>query len=325
MLLYRNSSNDPSFNLALEEWLLDSATEDCFWLWRNRPAIIVGRNQNTAAEINQEFVQQHNIDVVRRLSGGGAVYHDLGNVNFTFITHGAENKFDFRHFANPVIDALRGIGVQAEYSGRNDLLIDGKKFSGNAQYIQGSKVLHHGTLLFDSDLTVLQQALKVAPEKYESKGVKSVASRVTMILPYLPQPLSVEDFMEAVFSHMKNSFPGAVEAELSEADYQAAQKLADSRYRLWEWNFGKSVPYNFHNRARFAAGTVECQMMIEQGMIRSIKLYGDFFGARPVEDVEARLTGIRHRGDDVAQALDSLPLGEYFSGIEKEEILKVFF
>ena len=324
MRLYRNDNTDPSLNLALEEWLVTTATDDCFMLWRNRPAIIVGRNQNAAAEINQDFVQKNNIAVVRRLSGGGAVYHDLGNVNFSFITHGTENKFDFKHFAQPVIGALQSLGVKAEFSGRNDMLIDGKKFSGNAQYVQGSKVLHHGTLLFDSDLTILQQALCVDPSKYESKGVKSVASRVTNIAPHFPAPLSVEHFIEAVLTHMKHNFSGAVFASLTDDDHIGARKLVDSRYGNWDWNFGKSSPYNFHNAQRFISGNIECQMMVEHGIIKSVKVYGDFFGLKPVADIEKQLTGVRHSYQDIEQALADINLAEYFNAIERADIIKVF-
>ena len=323
MLLYRNANTDPELNLALEEWLLTEEEEECFMLWRNRPAIIVGRNQNVAEEINPEYVQANNIAVVRRLSGGGAVYHDLGNVNFTFISRVGEKRFDFRRFAQPVIEALGILGVNAEYSGRNDMVIEGKKFSGNAQYVKGSKVLHHGTLLFQSDLSILQQALKVAPGKYESKGVKSVASRVTNIAPYLSRSLSVEDFIEAVFTHMKTSFSGAVVADISDAGYDAARKLVESRYGTWEWNFGKSVPYNFRNSQRFLNGNIECQMMVDQGIIRSVRIYGDFFGTRPVAELEARLVEIRHCYEDVSQVLDHFRLEEYFDGIERTDIIKV--
>ena len=322
MRLYRNDNTDPSLNLALEEWLTN-ADDDCFMLWRNRPAIIVGRNQNAAAEINRDFVQKNNIAVVRRLSGGGAVYHDLGNVNFSFITHGTENKFNFKHFAEPVIAALQSLGVKAEFSGRNDMLIDGKKFSGNAQYVQGSKVLHHGTLLFQSDLTILQQALCVDPSKYESKGVKSVASRVTNIAPHLLAPLSVEDFIEAVFTHMKDNFTGAVFTSLTDNDRLGASKLADSRYGNWEWNFGKSSPYNFRNAQRFVSGNIECQMMVEGGVVRSVQIYGDFFGIKPVADIEKQLTGVRHNYQDIEQALAKMNLAEYFNGIDRVDIIKV--
>jgi lipoate-protein ligase A len=214
MLIYRNDNTDPYLNLALEEHLLTTSRQDCFMLWRNRPAIIVGRNQNTAEEINAAFVRDRGVAVVRRLSGGGAVYHDLGNLNYTFIAHDSRRSFDFAGFAQPILAVLRSLGVAAEFAGRNDLLIDGRKFSGNAQYVQGGKVLHHGTLLFDSDLTVLGQALAVKPEKYESKGVKSVASRVTNIAPHLPRPITVDQFAAAVLAHIAAAFPGAAPRRL---------------------------------------------------------------------------------------------------------------
>ena len=324
MLLYRNSNTEPGLNLALEEWLLKEATEDCFMLWRNRPAIIVGRNQNTVEEINREFVQAKQLPVVRRLSGGGAVYHDLGNLNFTFVVHGTKNRFDFRHFAEPVIEVLQQLGVKAEYSGRNDMSIAGKKFSGNAQYIQGNKVLHHGTLLFQSDLTVLQQALHVDPGKFESKGVKSVTSRVTNIAPYLAAPQSIEVFADALFFHIKSRFKGAVFADLAEADYNAAQSLVDNRYGNWEWNYGKSAPYNFRNSMRFPGGYIECRMVVDRGTIQEAKIYGDFFGAKPVADLELSLTGVQHEYTAICRMLQEFELGDYFAGIDRGRIAGIF-
>jgi lipoate-protein ligase A len=324
MLLYRNSNTEPSLNLALEEWLLQEAVEDCFMLWRNRPSIIVGRNQNTVAEINREYVEANKIPVVRRLSGGGAVYHDLGNLNYTFIVNGTKNRFDFRHFAEPVIAVLRQLGAKAEYSGRNDMIIEGKKFSGNAQYIQGNKVLHHGTLLFQSDLTILEKALNVSPDKYQSKGVKSVASRVTNIAPHLSAPCNVEGFMEALFSHMKNTFPGATFADLTESEYNGAGNLVNSRYGNREWNFGRSFAYNFRNSMRFPGGHIECQILVDSGKIKAIKIYGDFFGVKPVEDLELTLTGVQHDYEAINLALKDVELADYFVGIEREAIIKMF-
>ena len=316
MRIYRNDNTDPALNLALEEWLVSHTEDDCFMLWQNKPAIIIGRNQNAHAEINKEFVHAHHLPVVRRLSGGGAVYHDLGNLNFTFISHNTEKRFDFRHFAQPVVDALQQLGVRAEYSGRNDLVIEGRKFSGNAQYIQGHKVLHHGTLLFDSDLTVLQQALNVDPRKYESKGVKSVASRVTNIAPHLPRPLTIREFRDCLVAYIQHSFAGAVLTDFSADDIAGANSLVKSRYGNNDWNYGRLAPYHFRNTLTYPGGHVECRLTVTDGTISGVSIYGDFFGVRTVAELEQRLSGIRHEYDAVRRVLATVDLAEYFAGLD---------
>lgn len=324
MLIYRNDNTDPYLNLALEESLLTNSARDCFMLWRNRPAIIVGRNQNTAEEINAAFVRDRGVAVVRRLSGGGAVYHDLGNLNFTFVSHDSRHSFDFARFAAPILAVLAKLGVAAEFSGRNDLHIDGRKFSGNAQYVQGGRILHHGTLLFDSDLSVLGQALAVKPDKYESKGIKSVASRITNIAPHLPRPATIDQFAAAVFAHIAETFPGAAVADFSPAERAAASELVAAKYSRWEWNYGKSSPYNFSNKQRFAGGLVECRLFVEAGVIRDARIYGDFFGNRDVGELERTLVGLRHDHAAIAGALAAADLAQYFTGISRDDLLTVF-
>ncbi len=323
MLIYRNPETDPCLNLALEERLLAAAREDCFMLWRNRPAIIVGRNQNTAEEINATFVSDHGVAVVRRLSGGGAVYHDLGNLNYTFVAPDSRHAFDFARFAQPVLAVLRDLGVAAEFSGRNDLLIAGRKFSGSAQYVRGGKVLHHGTLLFDSDLTVLGQALAVRPDKYAGKGIKSVASRITNIAPHLPRPLTIAAFAAALADHVKNAFTGS-DAAFAAADYAAARALVAAKYGCWEWNYGKSSPYNFSNGERFAGGLVECRLFVEGGVIRTARIYGDFFGDRDIGELEQALAGVRHHPGAIARVLEAAGPARYFAGIGCDELLRLF-
>jgi len=183
MLIINDLRTDPYFNLAAEEYALKNFKADCFMLWRNEPSIIVGKHQNTLAEINLDYVKKRNIKVGRRLSGGGAVFHDLGNLNFTFISTGAqENRLvDFRRFTMPILEVLQNLGIEAVFEGRNDLTIHGRKFSGNAEHVWKNRILHHGTLLFSSVLTDLSEALKVDPLKFRDKAVKSIRSRVTNI------------------------------------------------------------------------------------------------------------------------------------------------
>jgi lipoate-protein ligase A len=204
MLLIYNDKTNPYFNLAMEEYLLKNFNEDLFILWRNESSVIVGKNQNTLSEINLEYIKENNIPVVRRQSGGGAVFHDLGNINFTFIANDNNSFSDFKRFTQPIIDLLKTLDINAEFSGRNDLLIDGKKFSGNAQYNYKNKVMHHGTLLFSSQIGDLSNALKVKPIKFEGKGIKSVKSRVTNISEHLKYDIDILEFKD--FTNFEASF-----------------------------------------------------------------------------------------------------------------------
>ena len=279
-MLYLNNQNTfPYFNLALEEYILKEFNQECFMLWQNSPSIIVGKNQNSLSEINVDYVREHNIPVVRRLSGGGSVFHDLGNLNFTFIINDLENSFiDFKKFTLPIIEVLQKLSVNAELSGRNDMTIAGKKFSGNAQYKFKDRLLHHGTLLFTSNITELTSALRVDPSKFEGKGIKSVESRVTNISQHLKQPITINEFRSMIFQHIQDSHKDFIPYELSARDIEAINKMVRERYSTWEWNFGASPAYNFTNRRKFAGGSIEVYLTIVNGIIDRIKIYGDFFG-----------------------------------------------
>jgi lipoyltransferase and lipoate-protein ligase len=224
MIYIRNDDHRPQFNLALEQYVFDNLTQfdEIFLLWINEPTIVVGKNQNTIEEINLDYVKEKNIHVVRRLSGGGAVYHDLGNLNYTIISEkgNRSTSFNFAAFTQPVIEVLKKLGVKAEFTGRNDLTIDGKKFCGNAQYMKKNRILHHGAMLFNTDLNVLGKALKVSKDKIESKGVKSVRSRVTNIKDYVKDDITIEDFKQLLLDHMIETNENLQEYKLTEEDYK---------------------------------------------------------------------------------------------------------
>ena len=321
MYFIEGQSHDPAFNLALEEHLYRSVDEGhpgYFLLWRNDPSIIVGRFQNTAQEVNRSFVEERGINVVRRISGGGAVYHDLGNVNYSFIVPNDEGApFDFARHARPVIDALAKLGVKAESGGRNDLLIDGRKFSGSAQHMDRRRLLHHGTLLFDSDLSVLEQALNVDEEKFTSKGFKSVRSRVTNILPMLPKPISVEEFIDA----LRDSLSGTETSSLDEAQLSEIRRLRDKKYATWEWNWGASPEFTERKVRRFPWGKVEALLNVKEGVIRQARFYGDYFGAENREEIERALEGRLYREDALRKTLEGFPLERSFKGASTEEFL----
>lgn len=318
-----NTSNDTAYNIALEEYafkhLLDE--DQIFLLWINKPSIIVGRHQNTIQEINRDYVREHGIEVVRRISGGGAVYHDLNNLNYTIISKENEDRaFDFKSFSTPVIKTLEKLGVKAEFTGRNDLEIDGKKFCGNAQAYINGRIMHHGCLLFDVDLSVLSQALQVSKDKFESKGVQSVRARVTNIIDELPGKITVEDFRDLLLDYMKQEYPDMTEYVLSHQQLAEIQALKDSKFATWDWNYGKSPDYNIRRGTKFPSGKVEIFANVVASKIQDIKIYGDFFGIEDVVAVEDILRGVRYEREDVLAALQTINLNRYFAGISPEEI-----
>lgn len=323
MQYIRNESTNPYFNLALEEYLfnLDDGINYVL-LWQNEPTIVVGKNQNTAEEINSDYVKEKGIHVVRRITGGGAVYHDLGNINYTFINKGSEKKeFDFKKFTMPIVKALGKLGITAELSGRNDITIDQKKFSGNAQYVKQGKVLHHGTLLFNSKMDELVKALKVSEDKFQSKGVKSVRSRVTNISDYLSQDISVLDFKELLLKYMLDEDTELTEGKLSENDLKEINSLMENKYLTWDWNYGYSPEFNVKQSKRFENGKIEVLINVKDGIINSMKFYGDFFGFENPDDIAHLLVGKRYEADEVRNTLAQLNVNDYFRGISLDELL----
>ena len=292
VVFIESNSNDPRFNLALEQYVFDEMPQDrdYFWLWQNHNTIVVGKHQNTVQEINHAYVKEHDITIVRRLSGGGAVYHDMGNVNFTFIADaGNMDQLNLQVFCLPVVNTLEQIGVKAEVSGRNDITIDGKKFSGNSQYIKHGRIMHHGTLMFDSDLSVVSKALQVSNDKYESKGFQSVRSRVTNIRPYVPGDMDMERFKSILKKYMV--FGSDVEVyHLSEEDLERIRKIQEARYNTWEWTYGESPEFTVRKKRRIeGCGQIEIHMNVEHGCIKQYRSYGDYFGDGDTEELQELL------------------------------------
>ncbi|MGL4911273.1 MAG: lipoate--protein ligase [Romboutsia sp.] len=321
MLLIYNEKTNPYFNLAMEEYLLKNFNEDLFILWRNEPSVIVGKNQNTLSEINLEYIKENNIPVVRRQSGGGAVFHDLGNINFTFIANDNKGFSDFKRFTQPIIDLLNTLDINAEFSGRNDLLINGKKFSGNAQYNYKNRVMHHGTLLFSSEITDLSNALKVKPIKFEGKGIKSVKSRVTNISEHLKNDLTILEFKNLILNFVFKSNSDNTNYTLSKNDISEINKLVDKKYSSWEWNFGNSPKYTLTNHIKYPGGNVEFNLNIEKGIIKDIKFFGDFFGKCDVYLIEKLLIDINHEEISIKKALNSIDINNYFLGADIDVLI----
>lgn len=310
-----NTRTRPAFNLAAEEWFLRNGTQNVFMLWRNSPSVIVGRHQNTSAEIDEDFVRRRGIEVVRRISGGGAVFHDLGNVNFSFIRLGCSGRrMDFTRFTAPVLEALRALGVDCSFDGRNDLVVDGKKISGNAQHLEHDRLLHHGTLLFSSRLDDLAGALRACPEKFQGKAVKSLPARVAMLGSYLPD-LDVETFMRLLMDTMIGTLNGT-RRDLEKAEEKAIEELALARYASWDWNFGASPAYGFSRRTRTPAGVLDVRLDVQDGIINAACIRGDFFALRPVEELEAQMPGCRHEREALTVRLNHVNPHEYIHGLD---------
>ena len=319
-------TTDPAFNLAAEQYVFDCLPRDrsYFMLWQNDNAVIIGKYQNTQAEINEKYVREHGIRVVRRLSGGGAVYHDLGNLNFTFIGDaGSLNELDLSLFCRPVIRALSGLGIRAELNGRNDMTIDGKKFSGNAQYMRGGRIMHHGTLMFDSDLRVLTNALNVDPSKIESKGMKSVRSRVTNIKDYAPIGTTLADFRKALIRSIAQE-AGGTQYVLNDADLAAIRKICDTRYALWDWNYGKSPAGTIKRSMRFdGCGRIDVTMETEHGCISSLAFRGDFFSTVEPSVLSDRLLGTAYDSESLRDAIKNESISDYFKGLTAEQFIEL--
>ncbi len=323
--IIRKETN-PYFNIAAEEYVLKAFKEDCFMLWRNQPSVIVGKHQNTLAEINLDYIQKNKIPVVRRISGGGTVFHDLGNLNFTFIKNGNRNELvDFRKYTQPIIDVLATLGIEAIFEGRNDLTIKGKKFSGNAEHVHENRVLHHGTLLFSSKLTNLSKALKVDESKFTDKAVKSVRSRVTNITEHLQKPLSIEDFEKTIYDHIQKSDPNAEFYEFSDEDIKLISESVKTKYDTWDWNFAYSPKYNFFKSHRTKGGIIEYNIDVKEGLIKKINFTGDFFSTKGTKDIEDALTNSAHNKESIRKALKPFKIEEHFKNVEVDEFINAMF
>ncbi|KYC97178.1 lipoate--protein ligase [Heyndrickxia sporothermodurans] len=328
LFIDNNGITDPQINLAIEEYALNhlDINETYLLFYINQPSIIIGRNQNTIEEINTEYVDKNNIIVVRRLSGGGAVYHDLGNLNFSFITKDDGESFhNFLKFTEPVIEALQKLGVNAELSGRNDIQVGGRKISGNAQFSTKGRMFSHGTLMLDSEIENVVSALKVKKDKIESKGIKSIRSRVANISEFLEEKLTMEEFRQLILKHIFGGSENIQEYKLTDDDWAKIHKISEERYQNWEWNYGKSPKFNLQHTHRFPVGGIDVRLEVNKGIIENCKIYGDFFGVGNVSDIEEKLTGIRYERSEIEKALTDIDVKHYFGNITKEELIDLIY
>ena len=315
---------DPYRNLALEQFVFDrlDRKNSYFMLWQNHNSIIVGKHQNTMEEINTDFVNEKGISVARRLSGGGAVYHDLGNLNFTFITDAENSGIVFSVFCEPIKKALRSLGAPVEISGRNDMSVEGKKFSGNAQYIKQNRVMHHGTILYDCDLDILSRALLPKDDKIESKGISSVRSRVSNIRPYMKTDMSVTEFWAA----LKDKMAAALDMRdfaLDPGQDCEVEKLRDAVYAQWSWNYGESPPHTIRKVRRIeGCGKIEILLDIgREGIIKNIAFYGDFFGNSDLAELSGLLKNHHLESGELKAALATTDISRYFHALDIKSFL----
>ena len=318
-------SQNPYYNLAFEEYVLTHRLEgEYLLLWQNDNTIVVGQNQNTEAEINRPFVEEHHINVVRRSTGGGAVYHDLGNLNYSFITDAGElQELAMQRFTAPVVEALKGLGLNAEASGRNDILVEGRKVSGTAQRVSHGRILHHGTLLFDSDPGAVAGALNVDPTKFQSKASKSVRSRIGNIREFLPTDMDLPAFWE----YLKKFFAGngIVNDSLSAEELAAVEKLKTEKYDTWEWNYGRSPKFDVRCKRYWDGGCLEVGVSVSRGLITDVIFHGDFLTVSSLEPLTKALLGTPFRREEVCRVLERYPVADLFGGITREQVLDTLF
>lgn len=322
--IFNPDIRDPKLNLAVEEYILKHLNvehEDYFLFYINGPSIIIGKNQNTSEEVNLKYIEENGIDVVRRLSGGGAVYHDEGNLNFSFITKDDGNSFNnYKKFTQPIVDALKKLGVEAELTGRNDIQVGERKISGNAQFTTRGRMFSHGTLMFNSNIEEVVNSLNVSEEKMRSKGIKSVRSRVANITEFLNDEMTMDEFVEALLA----SIYEGEEPEryvMRDEDWEIVQDISNARYANWDWNFGKSPKFDVETKRRFPIGTIDVRLNVNKGTITEAKIYGDFFGVGEIQDVEQALVGTRFERAAIREQLATLDVKHYFGNIELEELV----
>lgn len=315
---------DPYYNLALEEFVFEhmDKNEEYFMLWQNHKTIVLGKFQNAMEEINQKYVEKHGIRIARRLSGGGAVYHDKGNLNFTFIVNSNEAQdFNFNIFVKPIIKALKKIGIKAEYSGRNDVLIDGQKISGNSQYMKNGRLLHHGCIMLDTDVSEVANALKVNDAKFVSKSKKSVRGRVTTINEKATEPVSMDTFKELIKQSVFENNP-IDEYRLTFEQEEIVYKLRDEKYATWEWNIGHFKSYEMKKQRKFNSGLVTAYLQVENGVINDIRIFGDFFGNGDISQLENQLKGVK-LSSELKYKLNTIDLNNYMKGITAENLYEL--
>ena len=311
-----NNSTDPYFNLAFDEYCLENipSEEPYFFLWRNRPAVIIGLNQNAYGEVNLDYLNSHGITLARRVTGGGAVYHDLQNMNYTIIGKNPSPQ--------PMVDALRSLGVPAELTGRNDIFVEGRKVSGYARRVSHDQEIIHGTLMYDVDLDTLTHVLDTPGSKMQAKGISSVKSRVANLKEYLPQFKSLDE-LQAALQEILSAGDGQM--PLSAEQVAEVRRQADEKFSTWDFIYGHSHEADFRCKAKLSCGTVEANIRVDRGLIARLDFSGDFLFDTPAQELAAKMTGLRYAPAEVKAFLATQPVSTYFRGATPDDLAALLF
>ena len=326
MRYLKNPSTNPYYNMAFDEYCLESLPidESVFFLWQNRPAVIVGFNQEVNTEVNLEYLKENGIDLVRRVTGGGAVYHDLENLNYTIVGRSEDLERDYPEYASLLAKALQTLGVPATLSGRNDILVESRKVSGFAKRVCKNRLMVHGTLMYNVDVDVLTHVLNPSTTKLQSKGIASVRSRVANLCEYLPEIPDIQTFSQRLEEILSNNYTDT-EYQLTETDLANIQRLTDKKFATWEWNYGRSPKATLVHSARLACGTVEIHLTLAENRIASCRFGGDFLGNLPASDVEKALTGIPYEINEIRKCLSKIEINRYFDRVLVDDLLEMMF
>ena len=326
MRYIKNPSTNPYYNMAFDEYCLESLPidEPVFFLWQNRPAVIVGFNQEVNTEVNLDYLKENGIDLVRRVTGGGAVYHDLENLNYTIVGRSEDLERDYPEYASLLAKALQTLGVPATLSGRNDILVEGGKVSGFAKRVCKNRLMVHGTLMYNVDVDVLTHVLNPSTTKLQSKGIASVRSRVANLCDYLPEIPDIQTFSQRLEEILSNNYTDT-EYQLTETDLANIQRLTDKKFATWEWNYGRSPKATLVHSARLACGTVEIHLTLAENRIASCRFGGDFLGNLPASDVEKALTGIPYEINEIRKCLSKIEINRYFDRVLVDDLLEMMF
>ena len=317
-----NNCTDACRNMAFDEFVLENLPldEPVFYLWRNSPSVIIGLNQSAYAEVNLPYLESKGITLARRVTGGGAVYHDLQNLNYTIVGKSRDLNADDPDYLHFVVNALRILGVPAELSGRNDIMVGGRKCSGYAKRVWKDRLMVHGTLMFDVDLETLREVLSVPGSKMAASGIASVRSKVANLREYLPRfsdVLALKDALHGILA-------GAdIEVTLDSGQQEAIDRMADEKFRTWDWIYGKSPEAQFRTSRKFACGTVELSWSVRHGLLEDVRFGGDFLGNLPAEGLAARLDGIRYDRDAILSALSQVRVSDYFDGLDAGDLAEL--